>query len=920
MKIYKPIGSKERFVEMFQNVNKVKLNESLIEAGGQLNPQAVLNMSFNELKNNRLKIQNSSTQSDGDVSYVELVCVDNQGNNVTFTFKAIVKEGDQEGVFSIEEVGIESFSFDSAGEEESVDLSGDTLKQFNAQHASELYDVVNKYVDVKSPEVEKTAELEEAIKLIDAIKQDSYPFGGGNDRMQTGQNYADEKPTNSQVRVKSPELDKFVQEDLNPVAPVPGKKLTTKEELNAYVKDKRAKTGKGFSREDAPLLAGEALYYIAVKIADSMLPMGWDGLADVNSMWDYIKKDGGMSYDQLKAAVKRAVNVRLKEEGYSLKDLGLGENKKKVLSKPIVGASTNLQELDKPAQKLIIPKAVYEAEDDDVMGQELNRFSQEIELQNPEEVGVDDEPVLEVSDEKKKQIYAAYDSLVEKNKNNPNYSPTTTEIMAELDRMAGVIKPQKTRTFPVEAEPYLEETPVTATDVQSVAQKYFQGLTPEQKEKYIIKAKDYLEMKFGADVYRVPKEKYYEMIAYVAGLLFTGRLTAMNEEEKKGKEKKEKKDKEADIYSPFKQLGKTFKPKSQTKYPKKKKKPQTSVKINEIEESTDRDKFEDVVFLQGDEAYEPLERLDREGPDAALEYLKQWHYPGEHQGSQEEKHGREDKVYRKDGYTMSWNPALEYIGLQYDMSKLNEPAMSEDNAEPETDDQISHQPMDAEKSDDGMSLEPKGDEIEQIAQDKEEVGELIPGGKGEGKSPLEFDPDQILKGMKVELEHTDDPMIALEITLDHLTEDPEYYTVKDTPEASAQAGASKDAAEGDENGEDKEMTDMLLGYKSMNVGDEIEEPEEEIPHTPETPEVPKDVQDSEEEIPEELPKKEDELGEDLGYSERDIKQRDPATWHQIQIAKKTLRMPGAMANVMGGMTKEEAKEILSKRGIKFSEK
>ena len=35
-------------------------------------------------------------------------------------------------------------------------------------------------------------------------------------------------------------------------------------------------------------------------------------------------------------------------------------------------------------------------------------------------------------------------------------------------------------------------------------------------------------------------------------------------------------------------------------------------------------------------------------------------------------------------------------------------------------------------------------------------------------------------------------------------------------------------------------------------------------------------------------------------------------WHQLQIAKKTLNMTPAMAEVMGGMTIDEAKKIVDK--------
>jgi hypothetical protein len=203
-------------------------------------------------------------------------------------------------------------------------------------------------------------------------------------------------------------------------------------------------------------------------------------------------------------------------------------------------------------------------------------------------------------------------------------------------------------------------------------------------------------------------------------------------------------------------------------------------------------------------------------------------------------------------------------------------------------------------TDDDMSNEPETDKIEQLAQDKEETGEMLQGGIGDGKSPLEFDSDQVLKGMEVEIEHSDNPMISLEIVLDHLTEDPEYYTEKDSPEASAQFGAAKDG-EGD-----KEKADVLLGFKPHNVGDDIEGDNE----------TPKEVGIEAGEEANIEDKKEDELGES---DETELKQNDPATWHQIQIAKKTIKMPDAMAAVMGGMTKEEAKRILTQRGLKFNE-
>ena len=52
--------------------------------------------------------------------------------------------------------------------------------------------------------------------------------------------------------------------------------------------------------------------------------------------------------------------------------------------------------------------------------------------------------------------------------------------------------------------------------------------------------------------------------------------------------------------------------------------------------------------------------------------------------------------------------------------------------------------------------------------------ELIPGGLA-SKTNRKFDPEQLQKGIKVEMEHTTDPRIAREIATDHLTENPQYY-------------------------------------------------------------------------------------------------------------------------------------------------
>jgi hypothetical protein len=88
-----------------------------------------------------------------------------------------------------------------------------------------------------------------------------------------------------------------------------------------------------------------------------------------------------------------------------------------------------------------------------------------------------------------------------------------------------------------------------------------------------------------------------------------------------------------------------------------------SEKINEM---TDQERYEDVVFLQGSEADEALEILKQEGPEAAIKHLSQWHDFGNGMGREELPHGSSDDTFEKDGYHLSWNAPIGYIGLVYD--------------------------------------------------------------------------------------------------------------------------------------------------------------------------------------------------------------------------------------------------------------
>lgn len=67
--------------------------------------------------------------------------------------------------------------------------------------------------------------------------------------------------------------------------------------------------------------------------------------------------------------------------------------------------------------------------------------------------------------------------------------------------------------------------------------------------------------------------------------------------------------------------------------------------------------------------------------------------------------------------------------------------------------------------------------------------EKLIGGVGENTKPEDVNAIQLEVGIAIEYEHTNDKEMATSIALDHLTEDPEYYTkilksgVVDEPEA-----------------------------------------------------------------------------------------------------------------------------------------
>lgn len=75
--------------------------------------------------------------------------------------------------------------------------------------------------------------------------------------------------------------------------------------------------------------------------------------------------------------------------------------------------------------------------------------------------------------------------------------------------------------------------------------------------------------------------------------------------------------------------------------------------------------YEDIIFMQGDEAQEALDILDSKGEISAIEHLKQWQDPGNHQQSPGLGNGTQDTVFEFCNYFLVYNTGVGYIGLSF---------------------------------------------------------------------------------------------------------------------------------------------------------------------------------------------------------------------------------------------------------------
>lgn len=657
MKIYNQIGSKERLFEMIKNVNKIKLNEDF-----NTNASDILDIEFNGLKNQTLKVQQSNVQASDNKSYIELICIDEQGNVIDFNFEVEASEGDQDGVYNINGAKLLEFKFTNKAGSNTVSIDENGLAQFNSQHGNELVDVVSNYADFESG----TPEIDESFTEV-AKKIDSYPFGGTPRTMQTSKAYADEKPTNPKLRVKSPELEKYIDEDMQTSAAYADEKPT-----NPKLRVKSPELEKYVNEEESPV---------------NNLP------------------------DNKVQIIKTAIN-NLKKSGKS---------------------------------------------------------------SNTSEINVEIKRMLSSGE-------------------------------ASLDEIANT-------TQTIDAAPTVDIKPMPDFSTKDISTKYYEELPPVTKFEVIQQAlpiTDKLFKSLGKNPQEASREEYADVLKRVATKMYQKHMTQMNEgdlEEGFGKNLT------AGALMTAATLG----------------------GMNNQAQATP--KFGDKLKAKIEKVGGGIQKTVDKVKDRVADFRTQGSGIQTEPSKGETSTQTYGRMSKEDGFgqgksiDQSTAKKIALNNAQHNLARVatgNRTTVNANVNSTNITDEVTYRNKDTGeyttyvvvtanaqnlREDDGMSFEPNGDEVEQLAQDNEMQND-------NEESPLEFDPDQVLAGLRIEMEENPNPMEALEIVMGNLEENPEYYSVGDDEDNDVE----KTEFNSEENPSTEFATDdtedILLGFKQKGSMDE----------------------------------------------------------------------------------------------------
>ena len=663
MKIHKKIGSKERLFEVFQNVNKIKINET----SELFNVEDIVNSEFENLKNGVLNIKQTKTQTKNNETYVDLICGDNDNNVISFTFKTTLSEEDQDGVYGINDVKLIKFNFKSKDNNSNIDVDENQLKDFNDKNSSEFYNVIEEYVDVNDQNIDDSL-YEESIKLIDKI-----PYKNGSENMQTHKQYADSKPTNSNVRVDSPELNKFVNE----------------ENISVSEKDKK----------------------IILQAYDNLINKGIES-PTIDQIFNEIEIISGRKTEKIKKAVsgdhmignrvypsfaekfldENGVDATKISDAYYGSLTPLAKNALIIIAKKIVDDEINAKKLN-PTHSEIVQ-----------MIKERARRLYEENLAYLNEDNSNAIPFSQLSDDKKNVIIKAHYNLTRK-VGKPEYSPTIPEMQKEIDRLIS------SKEFEISENKNGED--VLKNKYNSLYADLDFGRMSDAYQKLLnIKHGDFRKNDLMQQTLSSLRDSITKYLNNVKGI-------DVDQE---------------DVQNYFEnqaQFSTVMENQDLSK---------SSYKVGEFYE--DKGNYLGIKTIKGVK-YHTFKRHDADS--SFPEYGKKYYT---------------EKV------------------LGFDKSTVTE--------------------------NDDVATESN---IDNLIDDKETSGDILQGGLGDDKSPLEFDIDQLIMGINVEMEHTDNPMVAFEIAMDHLCEMGDYYTNLDKMENGTGAELEQKKSP------DEELTNGLLGFK-----------------------------------------------------------------------------------------------------------
>ena len=141
MRVFSPIGSKERLFEMLQRVNKITLNEGNIIN----NPIENLKIVFNQLLNDEIEIKRITNDIESNECYTTIDCLGENNREINFVFKSEFIERETDGVIEIEDSKLINFFMGNDGD--SLNIDENTLKEFNDDYNTEIIDFISNYIN-----------------------------------------------------------------------------------------------------------------------------------------------------------------------------------------------------------------------------------------------------------------------------------------------------------------------------------------------------------------------------------------------------------------------------------------------------------------------------------------------------------------------------------------------------------------------------------------------------------------------------------------------------------------------------------------------------------------------------------------------------------------------------------------------------